>query len=200
MVGQWKTLNMMLVYIHGASATSESFTYIRSCIGGNDIAFEYKSSKGFKQNFKTMCSSIKDINDDVFFIAHSLGGIYALHLANEFKEKTCGAVTLSTPYGGCHEADIARYFLPFNQLMRDIGTLSAPMSAVKSISLPAPWTQVVTTAGQSPWITVENDGVVTIESQRARPDMELIELPLNHYEVVLSNKTIEIIQNRIMSS
>jgi hypothetical protein len=38
---------------------------------------------------------------------------------------------------------------------------------------------------------------VTIESQRYRTDFELVELPLNHYEVVISNAVVEIVLDRI---
>ena len=54
-----------------------------------------------------------------------------------------------------------------------------------------------TTAGKSPWVVEENDGVVTLKSMKYLPDMELIELPLNHYEVVISDKTVNLIKERI---
>ena len=70
---------------------------------------------------------------------------------------------------------------------------------VDSRSLPAPprWTQVVTTVGQSPWITEPNDGVVTLKSMRYRKDFDIVEMPLNHYEVVLSSQVVELILDRI---
>jgi hypothetical protein len=42
-----------------------------------------------------------------------------------------------------------------------------------------------------------NDGVVTIDSMRKHPDMELIDVELNHYEVVLSDQVVDIIKQRI---
>jgi len=108
-----------------------------------------------------------------------------------------GGVSLSTPYGGSKQADYARYFLPFNRLMKDIGPASRPMADAKKLPAPPCWTQVVTTRGASPWIQEPNDGVVTIESQQYRTDFELVELPLNHYEVVISNQVVEIILARI---
>ena len=188
---------MTIVYIHGASATSESFVHIREHIKKPDLVIDYDSATGFANNLSDMRDQLDDV-EKVFFIAHSLGGIYALHLAHHFPFKTLGAVTLSTPYGGSKEADFARYFLPFSQLMRDIGPLADPMAKVKELNFPSKnWTNVVTTRGQSPWIKQENDGVVTLESMRYHPKMELVELPLNHYEVVISNKTVEIIQARL---
>ena len=86
----------MLVYIHGANATSESFNYLREHIGGVDMILNYNSADGFKQNLALMQAQLADV-DQIFFIAHSLGGIYALHLSNLIPEQVAGAVTLSTP-------------------------------------------------------------------------------------------------------
>lgn len=190
----------MIVYIHGASATAESFSYIRQYVRDNiefpDIALEYNSADGFKQNIKKMYGKL-DEAEKLFFVSHSLGGIYALHLANHYKDRTVGGISLSTPYGGCKQADFARYFLPFSRLMKDIGTMSTPMIAAKTLPAPNNWTNIVTTRGDSPWINEPNDGVVTIESMTHRKDFELIELPVNHYEVVLSNKVVQIVLDRI---
>jgi pimeloyl-ACP methyl ester carboxylesterase len=193
----------MIVYIHGASATAASFTHIRQYVRDEfeepDIMLEYKSEDGFDNNLKQMYGKL-DGAERLFFISHSLGGIYALHLANYYREITQGGVSLSTPYGGSREADFARYFLPFNQLMRDIGVISTPMREVRNLPAPPNWTQIITTVGQSPWIRDNNDGVVTLDSMRYRKDFEQIEVPLNHYEVVISDKVVEIILDRIKKS
>ena len=190
----------MIVYIHGASATSESFTHIRQYVRDHfdesDIMLEYNSQDGFDYNLKNMKGRLDDA-DRLFFVSHSLGGIYSLYLANYYKETTVGGVSLATPYGGSKEADFARYFLPFNRLMKDVGTMSEPIVESKNLPAPPNWTQVVTTVGQSPWISEPNDGVVTLKSMRSRKDFELVEIPLNHYEVVLSDRVVEIILERI---
>ena len=151
---------------------------------------------GFRYIRKSMMGQLDD-EDRLFFVSHSLGGIYALHLANHYQATTIGGVSLSTPYGGSKQADFARYFLPFNRLMKDIGPMSRPMADVKKLPAPPHWTQVVTTRGASPWIHEPNDGVVTIESMRYRSDFDLVELPLNHYEVVISNAVVELVLDRI---
>lgn len=190
----------MIVYIHGASATAESFTHIRQYVRDHtdlpDIALEYNSADGFAQNIQQMYGSLDDA-EKLFFVSHSLGGIYALHLANHYRDRTVGGISLSTPYGGCKQADFARYFLPFSRLMKDIGTMSGPMLEAKRLPKPPNWTNIVTTRGDSPWIHEPNDGVVTIESMKYRDDFELIELPINHYEVVLSNRVVEIVLDKI---
>ena len=190
----------MIVYIHGASATPASFTHIRQYVRDYfeepDLMIEYKSESGFDTNLVAMKEKLQD-EERLFFISHSLGGIYALHLADHFKDVTLGGVSLSTPYGGCAEADFARYFLPFNRLMRDIGLSSMPMVNARNLPAPPNWTQVVTTVGQSPWIRDDNDGVVTLKSMRHRQDFDMVEMPLNHYEVVISDDVVKIILDRL---
>ena len=185
---------MQLVYIHGASATSESFNYIKSKIG-DGIAVNYDSRNGFENNLADIKEQIGKTKD-VFFIAHSLGGIYSLHLANAIPNQVLGAVTLSTPYGGAEVAEFAKYFLPFSRLMRDIGPSSWVMRQADKIKIQHPWTNIVTVRGQSPFMVEPNDGVVTIASMKHHADMELVEVDYNHYEVVLSDQIIDIILER----
>ena len=193
----------MIVYIHGASATAESFThirqYVRDYFDEPDIMLEYQSEDGFDHNLAQMKGKL-DEAERLFFVSHSLGGIYSLYLANHYRDTTRGGVTLSTPYGGSAEADFARYFLPFNRLMKDVGTMSEPMREARYLPPPPNWTQVVTTRGQSPWIQADNDGVVTLKSMRSRTDFEMVEIDLNHYEVVLSDRVVKLIIDRIKKS
>jgi pimeloyl-ACP methyl ester carboxylesterase len=186
---------MQLVYIHGANATSESFNHIRTRLG-TGLDLNYDSRDGFEHNLDVMRQSLTKVNE-CFFIAHSLGGIYALHLSHHLPTHVLGAVTLSTPYGGAEVADYAQYFLPFSRLMRDIGPSSLAMREAAKIKIQHPWCNIVTVQGRSPFLAVPNDGVVSIKSQRHHEDMELIDVDYNHYEVVLAEPVIEIIRERI---
>ena len=186
---------MILVYIHGASATSESFNFLRSELG-KGIDINYDSRNGFENNLADIIDQLKDVKD-IAFIAHSLGGIYALHVANAIPEQVVGAVTLSTPYGGAEVADYAKYFLPFSRLMRDIGPNSWAFEQADKIKIQHPWTNIVTVKGQSPFMLAHNDGVVTVASQKHHIDMELVEVDYNHYEVVLAEPVVKIIKERV---
>ena len=186
---------MTLVYIHGASATSESFNYIRSKLG-KGIDINYDSRNGFENNLNEMQAQLAGVKD-IAFIAHSLGGVYSLHLANAIPEQVVGAVTLSTPYGGAEVAEVVKFFLPFSRLMRDIGPSSWAMKQADKIKIQHPWTNIVTVKGQSPFMHEHNDGVVTIASMKHHTDMELIEVDYNHYEVVLAEPVVKIIKERV---
>lgn len=186
-----------IVYIHGASATGESFNYIRQQIHQPDLIIEYNSAYGFVNNLQDMANTLRN-ERRVFFVAHSLGGIYAIHLAQHMTNRVLGAVTISTPYGGSEMADIARWFLPFSRLMRDIGPNDYPMRETNRMEISCDWTNIVTTHGASPFISEPNDGVVTHRSMRHHADkMTLIDVPLNHYEVLLSNRTVNIIDSKL---
>ena len=188
---------MNIVYIHGATATHESFNYIRDHLGQDGISINYDSKDGFRHNLDIMLEELIAV-DKMFFICHSLGGIYALHIANSMPKQVLGAVTLSTPYGGAEMADFAKFFLPYSRLLRDIGPMSWAMLVAKQIKVQHPWTNIVTTHGNAQWLPQPNDGICTIASQKYREaDMEIIEVPYNHYEVVLNDQVIKIINDRI---
>ena len=189
---------MLLVYIHGASATSESFNYIREHVKGHeDLVINYDSRNGFEKNLADMMYQLSNYHS-IFFVCHSLGGVYALHLANAMPERVLGAVTLSTPYGGAEIADVAKYFLPYSRLLKDIGPSSWAMRQADKIEIYHLWTNIVTLKGNSPWVPSPNDGVVTVASQKHHDEgMELIEIDYNHYEVVLSERVINIIKERL---
>jgi len=186
---------MTLVYIHGASATSESFNFLRSKLG-KGIDINYDSRNGFENNLAEIIAQLKDVKD-MALIAHSLGGIYALHVANAMPDQVVGAVTLSTPYGGAEVAEYAKYFLPFSRLMRDIGPNSWAFKQADKIKIQHPWTNIVTVKGQSAFMLAHNDGVVTVASQKHHADMELVEVDYNHYEVVLAEPVVKIIKERV---
>jgi hypothetical protein len=82
--------------------------------------------------------------------------------------------------------------------MRDIGPNSEPMQNINQIDIKWPWTNVVTIKGASPFIVEPNDGVVTIDSMKHLEDnMEIVEVLINHYEIVMSVQTIDIIKKRL---
>jgi pimeloyl-ACP methyl ester carboxylesterase len=135
--------------------------------------------------------------DDVFFVAHSLGGIHALHLADELGNRVVGGVTMSTPYGGSEAAEMVACLLPFSQVLKDIRPRSAPIIAGRDIQLSVPWTNLVSTSGSSPFMLAANDGVVTLGSMRQRSDIQLVDVDSNHFEIVLNPHAVAVIEQEI---
>jgi predicted alpha/beta hydrolase family esterase len=187
--------NNHYVFIHGANQSRVCWNYvIRSLEPNKYTTLEYDTNNKFYYNLDSLSEKLETLDGDLFLVGHSLGGVYGLHLYNMFKHKFNGAVTVSTPYGGSRTADWAKYMVPSYNLFREIGVRSKPIASLKDISIEIPWTQIVTTRGGAPWHGGANDGVVTYDSMTLRDDMQYIEVAENHYEILASDDTVEIIK------
>jgi len=188
---------MHIVFIHGHRSTANSFNFVSSRLQGHkQIFIEYDSGNGFDANHLDMVQRLEGIHD-IFFVAHSLGGLHALHLAEELQSRVLGAVTISTPYGGSEAAEVLRYMMPFHKVFNDIHPRSMPVIRSKQFVLPNPWTNIVSLKGHSPLMVAANDGVVTLASMRQREDIRLVEVESNHFEVLQHEKTVATIRNAI---
>ncbi len=188
---------MTVVYIHGHGASSASFNFLRQSIGGDSFALEYDSHFGFSNNLAQMVEQLAEIDDDIFFVAHSLGGLYALHLAAMLGNRVTGGVTMATPYGGSKAALFLNLVFP-QQLYRDIHPTALPVIHGVDIDLGAlPWTVIVSTLGNSQLIAAANDGVVTQASMRSRRGAIFVDVASNHHEVTQSRHSLAIIQQAI---
>lgn len=187
-----------IVMIHGANATSRSFAYIKSQLPDwKFVMVNYNSADGFYYNLERIVQHTKTLGP-LFIIAHSLGGVYALHMLQHLNVKQVFSV--SSPFGGSAIADWAKYMMPNYQLFKDIGVRSLPIVQGRDIEINIPWTQIVTTKGAVPWHKSDNDGVVTIKSMNCRNDMEHIYVDENHYEVLASDFVVALIKERYLAS
>lgn len=184
-----------LVLIHGANQTSNSFGYIKSKLPSNIKLklIDYSCYSTFDQNITDMISQLKSAGP-LFLVGHSLGGVYAVHLVNH--TNVVGGVTLSAPYRGSSMADWAKYLVPSYPLLKDIGKRSKPIADLQNIKLDIPWTQLVSVSGHVPWMNEINDGVLTLESMRAKPGIEYIDIDTNHYEIMCNDRVIDIILDK----
>ena len=187
--------NLAVIWIHGANQSGLSFQYLRSLTRfKNELVVEYDTSNKFFNNLEMLSNKINQVRGPYFVIGHSLGGLYALHLTKHVE--IAGAVSISTPFAGSWTADWARFFVPSYQLFREVGRRSTPIKESRGINLKVGWTQIVSTKGNVPYHGGQNDGVCTIQSMKSRKDMELIEVPHTHFEVMCSDLVAEIILER----
>lgn len=184
------------ILIHGANASSQSWNYIRTFIKGTCLTVDYSSNDGFAANLIELKQLADNISGPIVLLGHSLGGIYAMHLASYLGDRCIAAITMSTPFGGSGLADWAKLVYPWHQLFRDVGYRSKPIVESKKIAakITTPWLQIVTTKGNVPWIPAANDGVVTIKSQRCIDTMPQADLYSNHYEILINPITIELMR------
>ena len=189
---------MKVVYIHGATASERSFAYIQKSISADDpIYLNYDKDIRARENLQKMCDVLDYEDGPFYFICHSLGGIYAVHLQKEFGTATKGCISLATPFGGSEIATWGGMLNPGYQLFKDITTSSSFIKDAKDTEITCPWTQVVTTEGDVPWLVGRNDGIVTRWSMTCRDDVEYITVDRNHYEIILSQRVVDIIKQRL---
>lgn len=191
-------MSATVIFIHGANSSSISFNYIKVCCRLSQVEnFDYSINDRFFDNLNQMSDRLTKINGPVFFVAHSLGGIFAMLLADRFSDKTLGAVTISTPYGGSATADFIKFLVPNNHFLREIGPHAAPIEQARAVKIRWPWINIVTTRGNVPWIMGCNDGVVTQDSMRNHEGLDTVDIATNHHEIMLHDQTIAIIKERL---
>jgi pimeloyl-ACP methyl ester carboxylesterase len=189
--------NINVIWIHGANQSSLSFEYLRSKTQfKKEILINYSSMNRFYDNLDDIVKQVKG-NGPHFIIGHSMGGLYALHLTQHIR--VAGAVSISTPFRGSSTADWAKYMVPSYALFKDVGRRAHPVQSGHDIKLDMPWTQIVSTHGSVPYHNGPNDGVVTYASMTHRNDMEFIEVPHTHYEVMCSDTVSDIIMQKYNS-
>lgn len=188
---------MKIVYIHGATASERSFAFIQKSIRSKDpIYLNYEKEGPAKDNLAEMIEALNSVEEPLFIVAHSLGGVYATYLQQEV-DNIKGVVSLATPFNGSEIATWGAMLNPGYQLFRDIRTSSDFIRTSRKIDITVPWLQVVTTVGDVPWIQGTNDGIVTRSSMMCRDDIDYTEIDRNHYEVVLSKRVVDIIEKRV---
>lgn len=185
---------MKTVYIHGATASERSFAFIQKSTHTNDpIYLNYQKEGYAKDNLAEMIAILDNIKGPFFIVAHSLGGVYASYLQQHF-DSIKGVVSLATPFNGSELATWGTIFNPHYQLFKDISPNSEFIRYSRKIDIKCPWMQVVTTVGDVPWIRGTNDGIVTRSSMTCRDDVEYTEVDRNHYEIVLSQRVVDVIE------
>ena len=188
---------MRIVYIHGATASERSFAFIEKSLRSKDpIYLNYDKDGRASDNLKEMIEILDFADGPFFIVAHSLGGVYATYLQQEFGAIK-GVVSLATPFNGSEIATWGSMLNPGYQLFRDITTHSDFIRQSRKIEIKCSWLQIVTTIGDVPWITGPNDGIVTRSSMMCRDDVDYEEIDRNHYEIVLSKRVVDIIKQRV---
>lgn len=188
-----------IVYIHGANSSARSFKYIQKCLPDHDyLNVEYSVDTPLSSNISEIQDLIQNrfADGNVSIVGHSLGGVIAIALHNTL-ETLDRTVTISAPFGGSKIVDYFRWICPRYQMFEDIKTTSPIIREIKRTPINKPVLSLVTTGGGNPLLGEANDGTVTVRSQKAIRGLNYINYDLNHFEVLLSDRVINEIENFI---
>lgn len=192
--------------IHGANSTPLSFSYILDQLT-EDYRFQdwhvVRISYDCQDNLPALVEQLSTQmprDKEIFLLGHSLGGVLAVAASQAVKftnpSVTIKAVvTLSSPLGGSESATYLQWLFPGYHLFRNIAPSSKLISGVKSVGAVVPTLSLVTSAGNNPLFHEANDGVVTVKSQRSLDKATFIEVPYNHFEVLLNPDVVDHIKN-----
>jgi pimeloyl-ACP methyl ester carboxylesterase len=187
-----------IVLIHGAHQSNVTFEYLRHALPGFQyINVEWSPTAGFYNNLAQMVDAIHT-RGPVYIVGHSMGGLYAAHLAQEVE--CIGGATISTPWGGSKHADMIRFMFPNYPLYREVGTKSAVVLDAQVFDLPGRWTNFIATEGNVPGMNEPNDCVLTVSSMTARSGLHNKYIRATHYEIVMSTDLIHSVGKNFLSA
>ncbi len=193
-----------IVYIHGANATPTSFNFIKSLLPAHNMTdVVYNAHEPLDRIVSQVeATMLSEVGEPYHIVAHSLGGIIAVALSQRGNNRHMikSISTMSTPFGGSEVAAAASVLMPFNTFLRNISTHSPTLREIVSIGPVVPTMNIVTTAGGTVFESRPNDGVVTIASQLEFDGTLVLQVELNHFEVLLSPTVAAQIERFVLSN
>lgn len=184
---------MKVILIHGANASRVCWNWIGSNVKDHE-RFEWEMMTDPEDNLREMESKL---DSPSIVVGHSMGGLYAWHLAQRNPDHVVGAISVATPWGGIIQADIWKLFNFSTPWLRMVSRLEPWTTQCRLLEPPVPWTNVICSRGFDLIGVGANDGVVTVRSQKEllRPHNE-ISLSYGHNEVLQSQELLDIILQR----
>jgi pimeloyl-ACP methyl ester carboxylesterase len=181
-----------ILYIHGAFSSSLSFQRIREKLPKHEaITIDYTVDQKINEVIDSVNALLSHEEGPIDIVAHSLGGIVGTSVAKQ-SEKIRSIVTLSTPFGGSKVADLLRW-ISSHELYKSLCPTTL-LQELQAGPLRCKHRCVITTVGNNPMMYEPNDGVVTLKSQMAAIHAEQIQVPINHFEILLSDTTVKLIK------
>jgi pimeloyl-ACP methyl ester carboxylesterase len=189
-------------FIHGANASSTSFNYIREQLQQDPefntfklVDISYNCQENLAKIVQILAASAPR-ETPLYLVGHSLGGVLAVAISQRIKHfdlpvNIRGVFTLSSPFGGSESADYLRWMYPTYHLFSNIWTGNKLLTDLQSAGTAVPTMSLITSGGNNPLFSAANDGVVTVHSQRCLTGPSYVEVPYNHFEVMVAPDAVD---------
>jgi triacylglycerol esterase/lipase EstA (alpha/beta hydrolase family) len=176
-----------ILAIHGAFSTPRMFNYLKNEL--KEHTWEFIDYRDKIDNITDVIDLTKSYmcHEQYHLIGHSMGGLIALALANE--ERVSSVVTIATPLGGL-DINLLQSYLSRSHFLSEIANNSKFIRQLHAQKVNKPTLHLITTHGFNPYIYEQNDGVVTVRSQKRWQCGQTYEILANHSEVLLHEDTV----------
>ncbi|NYZ11456.1 hypothetical protein HL658_02755 [Azospirillum sp. RWY-5-1] len=192
-----------ILYIHGAYASAASFSHMVGRLPAHRAVFadyDCRTSSVDATVRRLKVTTAERFADEPYsIVAHSLGGVVGLRLA------AGGApvermFTMSAPFGGSRAASLFSLVFALTPVFADIDPYGPTIRSVLDGEIRFPIRSIVSTAGGSPMMREDNDGVVTVASQTCLVGPDYHAVAVNHHEVVQAGPVIDLAQDFLFGS
>lgn len=189
---------MQIVYIHGFNSSPRSFAYLQAMLPTHDIVpISYNSHQPIRDS---MLEVRKHLPKGRFsLVGHSLGGLLTILMAAEHVDRTDQAVTISAPLGGSKSASMLRWIPGHPKIIHDLMPTSEKIELISQLKLTIPVLSIISTGGGLATTSEPNDSIVTVASQKALKFGRKVEVKANHFEVLMHERTVKLMQDFLFS-
>jgi pimeloyl-ACP methyl ester carboxylesterase len=179
-------------YVHGFGASDHSFTWLQHQFSHHETHyFSYTVDESVESCIRRLTQHIQHAADPVILIGHSLGGVIARVCASRCTN-VVRLVTLCAPFGGLQHANFLSLISNVSAF-KELRNYSSLLTEMRATTILGPHLAIVASNGL-PLMPKPNDGVLTMTSQTALPNLRYIDFALNHFEVLLSPEVAATIQ------
>ena len=184
---------MKIFAIHGAFSTPTIFNYARTKIKSHKWQlFDYSEDIN---DFQQVCGrAIEAIAEPCHVIGHSMGGMIALYLAGHWQVKSIS--TIASPLDGL-DVSMAQQYMSRSSFIRELRRNGNFIHDLHRQAYLMPVQHIITTRGFNPYMFEENDGVVSLNSQRGWSAGAVHEIAANHAEIMQHDDCIKQIKTFI---
>lgn len=185
---------MQIAYVHGFNSSHRSFNFVQSKLPSHEIIpVSYKSHQPLRDSLDEVRKQLPKNRFSI--VGHSLGGIISVLMAAEHHDRTDALITISSPLAGSKAAAGLRWIPGHPKILHDITPASPKIELISQLKLSVPTLCIYSTGGSLPVSGEPNDSIVTVSSQKALPFGRKAEVKANHFEVLLHERTVKLIQD-----
>lgn len=188
-----------VAYVHGLNSSHRSFAYLTQNLPDHNIVkINYDSHRPLSESILEVRKQLP--KGQLTIVGHSLGGLISTLLVADEPDRFTELVTISSPLGGSKAANYMRWMPGHPPILEHITPSSSLILRIATLQTEIPTLCIISTGGHLPTSGEPNDSIVTVLSQKALLFGKKVEVKANHFEVLMHERTIELVSKHIFGS